>query len=137
MGGMAAVYPCRDTILERNVAIKILPNGQEQRRIHDELKGQVPLALVVTKLGVEIEHYQLEQEIIKLVRQQIGAVASLRNVIIVNRLPKTRSGKILRKLMRSITDGEEFQIPSTIDDESIVEEIIVSLTKYKIGIYNI
>ena len=105
--------------------------------IHDELKGQVPLALVVTKLGVEIEHYQLEQEIIKLVRQQIGAVASLRNVIIVNRLPKTRSGKILRKLMRSITDGEEFQIPSTIDDESIVEEIIVSLTKYKIGIYNI
>ena len=104
---------------------------------HDELKGQVPLALVVTKLGVEIEHYQLEQEIIKLVRQQIGAVASLRNVIIVNRLPKTRSGKILRKLMRSITDGEEFQIPSTIDDESIVEEIIVSLTKYKIGIYNI
>lgn len=105
--------------------------------IHDELKGQIPLALVVTKSGDEIEHYQLEQEIIKLVRQQIGAVASLRNVVIVQRLPKTRSGKILRKLMRSITDGEEFQIPSTIDDESIVEEIIATLQKYKIGVYNI
>ena len=102
--------------------------------IHDELKGQVPLALVVTKLGNEIEQYQLEQEIIKLVRQQIGAVASLRNVVVVHRLPKTRSGKILRKLMRSIADGDEFQIPSTIDDESIVGEIIASLTKYKTGI---
>jgi propionyl-CoA synthetase len=79
----------------------------------------------------------LEQEIIKLVRQQIGAVASLRNVVIVQRLPKTRSGKILRKLMRSITDGDEFQIPSTIDDESIVEEIITTLKKYKIGVYNL
>ncbi|MGO4905683.1 acetate--CoA ligase [Flavobacterium sp. W20_MBD1_R3] len=105
--------------------------------IHDELKGQIPLALVVTKSGDEIEHYQLEQEIIKLVRQQIGAVASLRNVVIVQRLPKTRSGKILRKLMRSIADGSEFQIPSTIDDETIVEEIVTSLTKYKIGVYNI
>ncbi|OAB25175.1 propionyl-CoA synthetase [Flavobacterium fryxellicola] len=105
--------------------------------IHDELKGQIPLALVVTKSGDEIEHYQLEQEIIKLVRQQIGAVASLRNVMIVQRLPKTRSGKILRKLMRSIADGAEFQIPSTIDDESIVEEISATLKKYKIGVYNI
>ncbi|MFV8338999.1 acetate--CoA ligase [Flavobacterium sp. LB3P21] len=105
--------------------------------IQDELKGQIPLALVVTKSGDDIEHYQLEQEIIKLVRHQIGAVASLRNVVIVQRLPKTRSGKILRKLMRSITDGEEFQIPSTIDDESIVEEIVTTLKKYKIGVYNI
>lgn len=105
--------------------------------IHDELKGQIPLALVVTKSGTEIEQYQLEQEIIKLVRQQIGAVASLRNVVIVQRLPKTRSGKILRKLMRSITDGDEFQIPSTIDDEAIVEEIVTTLKKYKIGVYNI
>ncbi len=105
--------------------------------IQDELKGQIPSALVVTKSGDEIEHYQLEQEIIKLVRQQIGAVASLRNVVIVQRLPKTRSGKILRKLMRSITDGDEFQIPSTIDDESIVEEIVTTLKKYKIGVYNL
>jgi propionyl-CoA synthetase len=78
----------------------------------------------------------LEQEIVQLVRQQIGAVASLRNVVIVQRLPKTRSGKILRKLMRSITDGEDFQIPSTIDDEAIVGEIIEVLKKYKIGSYS-
>ena len=104
--------------------------------IHDDLKGQIPLALVVIKSGDKIEHYQLEQEIIKLVRQQIGAVTSLRNVIIVQRLPKTRSGKILRKLMRNIADGEKFQIPSTIDDESIVDEIATVLQKYEIGIYD-
>jgi propionyl-CoA synthetase len=104
--------------------------------INDALKGQVPLALVVTKLNDSIEHFQLEQEIIKLVRQQIGAIASLRNVVIVERLPKTRSGKTLRKLMRSITDGDDYQIPSTIDDEAIVEEITFVLDKYEIGIYN-
>jgi propionyl-CoA synthetase len=104
--------------------------------INDELKGQTPLALVVIKLGESIEHFQLEQEIVKLVRQQIGAVASLRNVVIVERLPKTRSGKTLRKLMRSIADGENFQIPSTIDDEAIIDEIIEVLKKYEIGSYN-
>jgi propionyl-CoA synthetase len=104
--------------------------------INDELRGQIPLALVVTKLGEDIEHFQLEQEIVKLIRQKIGAVASLRNVVIVDRLPKTRSGKTLRKLMRSIADGENFQIPSTIDDESIVDEIIEVLKKYEIGVYN-
>ena len=105
--------------------------------INDDLKGQTPLALVVTKLDDEIEHFQLEQEIVKLVRHQIGAVASLRNVVIVQRLPKTRSGKILRKLMRSIADGEKnLQIPSTIDDESIVDEINEVLMKYKIGVYS-
>ncbi|WP_369753024.1 acetate--CoA ligase [Flavobacterium sp. WC2409] len=104
--------------------------------INDALKGQIPLALVVTKSNEDIEHFQLEQEIIKLVRKQIGAVASLRNVVIVERLPKTRSGKILRKLMRSIADGDSFQIPSTIDDEAIVEEIDAILIKYEIGIYN-
>lgn len=103
--------------------------------IHDPLKGQNPLALVVMKLNEDIEHFQLEQEIVKLVRQQIGAVASLRNVVIVDRLPKTRSGKILRKLMRSIADGENIQIPSTIDDEAIVDEIKAVLMKYEIGFY--
>ncbi|MBX9886368.1 MAG: AMP-binding protein [Flavobacteriaceae bacterium] len=105
--------------------------------IHDELKGQIPLALVVTKLDSGMEQYQLEQETIKLVRQQIGAVASLRNVVIVQRLPKTRSGKTLRKLMRSIVDGADFQIPSTIDDAAIIPELIETLTKYKIGVYNL
>ncbi|NHM01975.1 propionyl-CoA synthetase [Flavobacterium sp. KDG-16] len=101
--------------------------------INDELKGQIPLALVVTKSGENMEHFQLQQEVVQLVRQQIGAVASLRDVITVQRLPKTRSGKILRKLMRSIVDGENFQIPSTIDDEEIVNELITNFSTTKIG----
>jgi propionyl-CoA synthetase len=75
--------------------------------INDALRGQIPLALVVTKIHDEIEHFQLEHEIIHMIRQQIGAVASLRNVVL-NRLPKP-VGKILRKLMRSET-GRQFQI---------------------------
>lgn len=101
--------------------------------INDELKGQIPLALVVTKSGEDIENFQLQHEVVQLVREQIGAVASLRDVIIVQRLPKTRSGKILRKLMRSIVDGENFQIPSTIDDEAIIDELKHDFNVAKIG----
>lgn len=103
--------------------------------INDELKGQIPLALVVIKSNAEVESFQLQYEIVQLVRDQIGAVAALRDVIIVQRLPKTRSGKILRKLLRSIVDGENFQIPSTIDDETIIDEIQEELQKAKIGSY--
>jgi propionyl-CoA synthetase len=103
--------------------------------INDELKGQVPLALVVIKHGEAIEHFQLQYEVVQLVREQIGAVASLRDVVLVERLPKTRSGKILRKLLRSIADGVAFQIPSTIDDEAIIDEIRVEFIKAKIGSY--
>ncbi|UGS19932.1 acetate--CoA ligase [Flavobacterium cyclinae] len=101
--------------------------------INDELKGQIPLALVVAKSGEEIEHFQLQHEVVHLVREQIGAVASLRDVVVVQRLPKTRSGKILRKMMRSIADGEQFQVPSTIDDEAIIDEIREVLEHAKIG----
>jgi propionyl-CoA synthetase len=101
--------------------------------INDELKGQIPLALVVTKFGENMEHFQLQYEIVQLVREKIGAVASLRDVVLVQRLPKTRSGKILRKLLRSIADGENFQIPSTIDDEAIIEEVRDEFIKAKIG----
>ncbi|TXI68897.1 MAG: acetate--CoA ligase [Flavobacterium sp.] len=103
--------------------------------INDELKGQIPLALVVAKSGEDIEHFQLQYEVVHLVREQIGAVASLRDVVVVNRLPKTRSGKILRKMMRSIADGEQFQIPSTIDDEEIIDEIRDVLEHAKIGCF--
>jgi len=103
--------------------------------INDELKGQIPLALVVAKSGEDIEHFQLQHEVVKLVRDQIGAVASLRDVVMVQRLPKTRSGKILRKLMRSIADGENFQVPSTIDDEAIIDEIRDVLQHDKIGCF--
>ncbi|MBE9576645.1 acetate--CoA ligase [Flavobacterium proteolyticum] len=103
--------------------------------INDELKGQIPLALVVAKSGEDIEYFQLQHEVVHLVREQIGAVASLRDVVMVNRLPKTRSGKILRKMMRSIADGEQFQIPSTIDDEAIIDEIRDVLEHAKIGCF--
>lgn len=85
------------------------------------LKGEIPLALVVTKTGSNLE--TVESEIVQLVRKQIGAVASLKKVVQVKRLPKTRSGKILRKLMRQIADGKEVQVPSTIDDPAIINEI--------------
>jgi len=103
--------------------------------INDELKGQIPLALVVVKSGENMEHFQLQHEVVQLVRKKIGAVASLRDVVIVQRLPKTRSGKILRKLLRSIADGENFQIPSTIDDEVIIDEIKEEFINYKIGYF--
>lgn len=103
--------------------------------INDELKGQIPLALVVAKTGEDIEHFQLQHEVVQLVREQIGAVASLRDVVLVQRLPKTRSGKILRKMMRSIADGEQFQVPSTIDDEAIIDEIRMVLQHDKIGCF--
>lgn len=101
--------------------------------INDELKGQIPLALVVAKSGDTIEKFQLQYEVVQLVREQIGAVAALRDVVVVQRLPKTRSGKILRKMMRSIADGEQFQVPSTIDDEAIIDEIREVLEEAKIG----
>ncbi|MDP2160077.1 MAG: acetate--CoA ligase [Flavobacterium sp.] len=101
--------------------------------INDELRGQIPLAMVVTKTGENIEHFQLEYEIVHLIRDKIGAVACLRNVMVVQRLPKTRSGKILRKLLRSIVDGESYQIPSTIDDENIIPEIEEVIAKYAVS----
>ncbi|AWG26395.1 AMP-binding protein [Flavobacterium kingsejongi] len=101
--------------------------------VHDDLKGQVPLALVVLKAGETIAQFQLEYEIVQKVRAKIGAVASLRNVIVVQRLPKTRSGKILRKLLRSIADGEVIQIPSTIDDVTIIAEITADFKVYEGG----
>lgn len=98
--------------------------------IEDQLKGQIPFAVVVTKAGVGTSEAELEKEIIALVRDKIGAVASLKNVMVVHRLPKTRSGKILRKLMRTMFDGKSFQIPSTIDDESIIAEIQEKYSRY-------
>jgi len=92
--------------------------------IQDELKGQIPLALVVRKKNAEIEHFQLETELVQLIRERIGAVTSFKRVIEVDRLPKTRSGKILRKLIRTIADGKEFQIPSTIEDTTVVDELL-------------
>jgi propionyl-CoA synthetase len=91
--------------------------------INDELKGQLPLGLMVLKSGVEIDEEQLKKEVVALVREQIGAVACFREAYVVNRLPKTRSGKTLRRTMRQIAAGEEYNVPSTIDDPSSLNEI--------------
>ncbi len=90
--------------------------------VADELKGQVPLALIVLKNEAD-DPEKVYEEIIQAVRDQIGAVASLRRVQQVQRLPKTRSGKILRKLLRNIADQKEIVVPSTIDDPDIITEI--------------
>jgi propionyl-CoA synthetase len=101
--------------------------------IADDLRGQRPIGLVVLKDGQTIREQQLEQELIGLIREKIGAVAYFRNALIVKRLPKTRSGKILRKILRNIADGVHYAIPSTIDDPAILTEIHNDLRERKIG----
>ncbi len=96
--------------------------------VHDSLKGQIPIGLVVLKAGVEIEIDQLQRELVADVRRQIGALACFKRVFIVQRLPKTRSGKILRAVLRKIAANQTYQIPSTIDDPAILQEIAQLLT---------
>lgn len=91
--------------------------------INDPLKGQQPIGLVLLKNGVEIDEAQIEAELVAMVRKEIGAVACFRRAIVVQRLPKTRSGKILRKLLRQIADGQDYSVPSTIDDPASLPEI--------------
>ncbi len=90
---------------------------------HDDMKGQIPIGLVLIKDGATIDHDELEDELIEMVREKIGAIACFRRAMVVDRLPKTRSGKILRRVIRQIADGEEYSVPSTIDDPAILEEI--------------
>ena len=91
--------------------------------VGDALKGQLPAGFVVVKAGVDTPPEQLEKELIAKVRETIGPVAAFKTVMIVERLPKTRSGKILRGTMRQIADGEAYKMPATIDDPAILEEI--------------
>jgi len=101
--------------------------------ISDELRGQRPVALVLLKDGTSIEEKKLEEELIATIREKIGAVAFFKNATIVKRLPKTRSGKILRKIICHIADGVEYSMPSTIDDPLILTEISDKLKERKIG----
>ena len=91
--------------------------------VHDEMKGQVPVGLVLVKDGATIDHDELEEELVEMVRERIGAIACFRRSMVVERLPKTRSGKILRRVIRQIADGESYNVPSTIDDPAILDEI--------------
>jgi propionyl-CoA synthetase len=95
--------------------------------VADALKGQMPLGLIVLKAGADRDQETLVKELVKRVRDQIGPVAAFKLVAIVKRLPKTRSGKILRGTMVKIADGETYKMPATIDDPAILEEIAESL----------
>ncbi len=94
---------------------------------NDQLKGQLPLGLFVLKEGVDRPSDDIKAELVKMVREEIGAIACLRETSGVGRLPKTRSGKILRGTMRSIANGKEYRMPSTIDDPDSLSEITDTL----------
>lgn len=91
--------------------------------IADEMKGQLPLGFVVLNAGADRDPTQVEAELVTMVRDQIGPVAAFKKAVVVGRLPKTRSGKILRSTMRKIADGEQWTMPATIDDPAILDEI--------------
>jgi propionyl-CoA synthetase len=93
--------------------------------VHDDFKGQIPRALVVVKSGVDVEAdgERIRKELVERVRSEVGAVASLRQVDIVAALPKTRSGKILRKTMREIADGHTPAVPATIEDAGVLDRL--------------
>ena len=95
--------------------------------VAEALKGQVPVGFAVLKAGVDRPADEIEGELVAMVRDRIGPVAALKRVVVVDRLPKTRSGKILRKTMRQIADGEEWQLPATIDDPAALDEVSAAL----------
>lgn len=98
----------------------------------DELRGQVPLGLLVLKSSATINHELLKKELLASVRSSIGAITCYKDTVVLKRLPKTRSGKTLRKTLNKIINGQEYQVPSTIDDPNIIPEIIVTLRQNQI-----
>jgi propionyl-CoA synthetase len=101
--------------------------------VEDSLKGQVPLGMVVLNAGVDRDHDEIIKEVVQRVRDTIGPVAAFKKAVVVQRLPKTRSGKILRGTMRAIADKKEYKVPATIDDDTILGEIETSLGKIGYG----
>jgi propionyl-CoA synthetase len=101
--------------------------------VNDELKGALPLGLIVLKAGVTRDHEQIVREVIQMVREEIGPVAAFKKATVVQRLPKTRSGKVLRGTMKRIADRQEWRMPATIDDPVIFEEITDSLAEVGYG----
>jgi propionyl-CoA synthetase len=97
--------------------------------VEDGLKGQVPIGLAVLKTGTEREEGELQQELVKMIREEIGAIACFKQAVIVKQLPKTRSGKILRGTMRKIADSQEYSVPSTIDDPATLGAIEEALKR--------
>ena len=97
--------------------------------VADQLKGQLPVGLLILKTGAEKQTGEIIEECIQLVRDQIGPVAAFKKAAVVSCLPKTRSGKILRGTMQKIADNEEFRLPATIEDPASLEEIDEALQK--------
>jgi propionyl-CoA synthetase len=96
--------------------------------VADELKGQLPLGFLVLKAGVDRDYADIVKEVVQMVREKIGPVAAFKTATVVQRLPKTRSGKILRGTMQKIADGEDYKMPATIDDPAILGEIATALS---------
>ncbi|MBM10380.1 MAG: propionyl-CoA synthetase [Magnetovibrio sp.] len=105
--------------------------------VADQLKGQLPVGFLVLNSGTSKDGQEIIEEVVKMVRDRIGAVAAFRQAVIIDRLPKTRSGKILRGTMQKIADSEDYKVPATIDDPEILEEIDIALQSigYSSGIY--
>jgi len=101
--------------------------------IKDSLKGEVPCGFIVLKSGVNRPPNEIETEIVALVRDKIGPVASFRLAITVPRLPKTRSGKILRGTIKKIADGDQWAMPATIDDPAVLDEIGAAMKAKGVG----
>ncbi|WP_424944053.1 propionyl-CoA synthetase [Aliiroseovarius crassostreae] len=97
--------------------------------VTDQLKGQLPLGMICLNAGANRDHAEVSAECVKLVREKIGPVAAFKLCIVVDRLPKTRSGKILRATMVSIADGKNYKMPATIDDPAILDEITDALAE--------
>ena len=95
--------------------------------VADELKGQVPVGLVVLNAGVDRAPAEIVAEVVQGVREEIGPVASFKRACVVERLPKTRSGKVLRGTMRKIADSEPYKVPATIDDPAVLKELETAL----------
>jgi len=100
--------------------------------IADKLKGQIPIGLIALKAGVDRDQKEITKECVDLVREKVGPVAAFKIAIIVKRLPKTRSGKVLRGTVRKIADNESYNVPPTIDDPAILDEIKADLKTHGI-----
>jgi len=105
--------------------------------IEDPDKGQVPVGLLLLKDGVNVSDDQLQVELVAMVRKQIGAFANFKRTLVVTRLPKTRSGKILRQVMRKIADNKSYETPATIDDPVILDEIREALVAGSVGLISL
>lgn len=91
--------------------------------VFDDIKGEVPVGFVTTKSGHQVDPKKLQKELVAFIREEIGPVASFKICHVVEKLPKTRTGKYLRNIVRKMYNKEKYQLPSTIDDHSVAEDL--------------